>query len=122
MVGNPSNRPRASRIARLLLPILVLAAVVAITQPSWAAGGPKTKRVSVSSSGAEANQTSGTDTGEALSADGTVVAFDSFANNLTANDVNAHEDVFVRDIAAGKTKLVSVNTAGTQGNGDSFSP
>ncbi len=48
-----------------------------------------------------------------ISADGNFVAFFSMAGDLVANDTNAKEDVFVRDIAAGTTTLVSVNQAGT---------
>jgi hypothetical protein len=59
--------------------------------------------------------------GAILSRDGRFVVFNSNAGNLTTlADTNATADVFVRDLAAGKTTLVSVNQAGT-GAGDSFS-
>jgi Tol biopolymer transport system component len=59
----------------------------------------------------------------AISSDGRYVAFSSSADNLVANDTNKAQDVFVRDLQAGTTALVSVNTAGSgPGNGNSYSP
>jgi hypothetical protein len=47
------------------------------------------------------------------------VAFGSFATNLVAGDTNLSGDVFVHDRQTGETTRVSVNSAGTEGNGDS---
>jgi Tol biopolymer transport system component len=59
----------------------------------------------------------------ALSGDGTRVAFTSWADNLTPWDTNGASDVFVRDLAARTTTLISVSTNGVSpGNGSSFSP
>jgi Tol biopolymer transport system component len=59
--------------------------------------------------------------GGRLSAGGRFVVFSSDASNLVANDTNGRSDVFVRDLATGVTRLVSVNKAGTGGgNNDSF--
>ncbi|PYK65805.1 MAG: hypothetical protein DME21_00070, partial [Verrucomicrobia bacterium] len=56
-----------------------------------------------------------------VSADGRFVVFVSRADNLVPNDRNGTFDVFVRDRAAGKTILVSVNRDGTRsGNGASL--
>src|SRR4030095_7659766 len=56
-----------------------------------------------------------------LSADGEVVAFASDASDLAARDANGTTDVFVRDLKAGITTLISVNRFGTNsGNGRSF--
>ena len=61
--------------------------------------------------------------GPSLSSDGRYVAFTSSADNLVPGDTNKAEDVFVRDMQAGTTVLVSVNTNGTgPGNADSYSP
>jgi Tol biopolymer transport system component len=58
-----------------------------------------------------------------LSPDGRYVAFRSGASDLVAGDANGTYDVFVRDLQAGTTTLVSVNSAGTgSGNQDSFAP
>jgi hypothetical protein len=77
----------------------------------------RTERVSVRSNGNEGN-------GEAfeqaaLSGAGRYVAFSSAASDLVAGDTNASIDVFVHDRETGKTRRVSVSTAGTEGNGDS---
>jgi len=79
----------------------------------------KTWRVSVSDEGFEGN---GDCTFPALSGDGAWVAFESLANNLVANDTNGSRDVFLRPVARSGMARVSVSTAGTQGNADSFAP
>ncbi|MEQ1949865.1 hypothetical protein [Mesorhizobium sp. CN2-181] len=74
-------------------------------------------RVSVADDESEAN---GNSLVARLSDDGNRVSFVSTASNLTANDSNgAVTDIFVRDIAAGTTTLVSVSTAGGSGDGQS---
>ena len=57
-----------------------------------------------------------------ISADGTRVAFESAASNLDPNDTDAFTDVFVRDLAAGTTRLVSRATGGVKGNLASYNP
>jgi len=57
--------------------------------------------------------------GLAVSGDGGRVAFTSDATNLVAVDANGARDVFVRDLTAGTTSLVSVDSSGTQGEVDS---
>ena len=58
-----------------------------------------------------------------MSADGRHVAFLSQASDLVTNDFNTFNDVFVRDLQTGITRLVSVNAAGTgSGNRLSFDP
>jgi Tol biopolymer transport system component len=54
-----------------------------------------------------------------ISADGRFVAFESYATNLVPGDTNSTVDVFVRDLAAGVTTRVSVDSSGAQANGDS---
>jgi Tol biopolymer transport system component len=51
-----------------------------------------------------------------ISADGRYVAFESNASNLVPGDTNFMWDIFVRDLQAGQTTRVSVNTDGTEGN------
>jgi Tol biopolymer transport system component len=58
-------------------------------------------------------------TNPVMTPDGRYVAFDSLANNLVPNDKNGAEDVFVRDLVAGKTTLVSANSSGAAANGAS---
>ena len=78
-----------------------------------------TDRVSVDSSGAEGNSGSYR---PSLSADGHVVAFDSFASNLVSGDTNGTADVFVHDRLAGSTLRVSIDSAGSQANAPSSEP
>jgi Tol biopolymer transport system component len=80
-----------------------------------------TTRVSVDSSGAEADGPSGS-YGLALSSDGRFVAFGSWADNLVPGDTNGKVDVFVHDRQTGVTERVSLGPAGLEGDGDSFYP
>lgn len=48
-----------------------------------------------------------------MSTDAKRIVFTSLSNNLVANDTNAALDVFVRDLTAGSTTLVSINSGGT---------
>jgi Tol biopolymer transport system component len=77
-----------------------------------------TERVSVNSSGAQANDWSsswGDD--PSISSDGRFVAFTSEATNLVLGDTNNAIDIFVRDRQAEITRRVSVSSSGTQANG-----
>src|SRR2546423_12300599 len=78
-----------------------------------------TERVSLSSLGVEGD---GASYGPAISADGRHVAFTSAASNLTPGDSNDEVDVFVRDLAAQTTLLVSVGPGGAVGDGPSVAP
>jgi hypothetical protein len=73
--------------------------------------------VSVASDGTEAN---GDSFRPALSADGTLVVFESRASNLVAGDTNATADVFVHDRASGTTTRVSIASDGTQSDRTSY--
>jgi Tol biopolymer transport system component len=58
-----------------------------------------------------------------ISADGTLIVFDSSATNLTDDKCdNGLNHVFVRDVTAGTTRCVSVRSNGNEGNGDSSNP
>ena len=75
-------------------------------------------RVSTASDG---TQSSGDATGIArISADGTKVAFTSFADNLVPGDTNLSTDVFVKDLTTGALTRVSTAADGTQSNGANF--
>jgi Tol biopolymer transport system component len=67
------------------------------------------ERISVSSAGVEANDSSER---PRMSADGRYVAFVSRASNLVAGDTNGISDVFVRDRVLQTTERVSVGNAG----------
>jgi Tol biopolymer transport system component len=56
-----------------------------------------------------------------ISADGHHVAFYSFGSDLVPGDTNNTSDVFVRNLEAGTTALISINNAGTaSGNQSSY--
>ena len=78
-----------------------------------------TRRVSVSSTGAQGDSDS---FGPAISAAGRYVAFSSDASNLVPGDTNGAQDVFVRDRDLGTSHLVSVSSTGAQGNSVTFDP
>ena len=79
-----------------------------------------TRRVSVSSSGAQAN---GSSLWPRISADGRFVAFVSVATNLAGSDANGTvEDIYVHDMQARTTRRVSLSSAGVQANSVSTIP
>ncbi len=84
----------------------------------------RTRRVSVNSAGRQGNRESGFEGPPAtvVSADGRFVAFESESSNLVRHDTNRTYDVFVRDRARRKTRLVSRSSNGRQSNGSSFWP
>lgn len=85
---------------------------------------PQTTRVSVSSSGDQADGFSNGGSGFArwMSADGRYVVFYSLATNLVPGDTNAEYDVFMHDRETGQTTRVSVDSGGIQGNSASYGP
>ncbi|MBI5364785.1 MAG: PD40 domain-containing protein [Planctomycetes bacterium] len=72
-----------------------------------------TTRVSVSSTGAQANQDC---ISPSVSADGRYIAFESTASNLVPGDLNNVADIFVHDTWTHQTTAVSVTPAGVTGN------
>ena len=56
----------------------------------------------------------------AISGDGRYVAYDSSSVNLVSDDTNGARDVIVRDLVTSSTTRISLDAAGTQGDGDSF--
>jgi len=78
-----------------------------------------TERVSVSSTG---EQGDGSSIKASISVDGRFVALCTDATNLAPGDTNGKQDVFLRDRLAGTTELVSLSSAGEQGNNHSIVP
>jgi putative cell wall-binding protein len=76
-----------------------------------------TRRVSVATTGAQAN---GTSDYVSISPDGRYVAFSSLATNFVAGDTNTERDVFVHDTLRRTTRRASVSTSGVQANDRSF--
>jgi hypothetical protein len=95
---------------------------------------PSTQRVSVASSGTQANAgflsppAVFATPGPSMSADGRFIAFVSLASNLVPNDTNMQQDVFVRDTCIGapgctpSTIRVSFANGGGEANGPSMAP
>ena len=79
----------------------------------------QTSIVSVDSAGAQSNAAS---VEPSISADGRFVWFVSVATNLVAGDTNAAWDIFLRDRQTNQTTLVSVDSSGVQGDGNSDYP
>lgn len=73
-----------------------------------------TARVSISSSGVQANDGS---SAPSISGNGRFVSFQSSASNLVAGDTNGIPDVFVHDRLTGKTERVSISSPGDQALG-----
>ena len=70
-----------------------------------------TMRVSVDSSGVQANNYSNR---ASISSDGRFVAFETYSDNLVASDTNSSSDVFVHDRLTGITERVSLDASGNQ--------
>ena len=115
-LGGP--RPRWLRPASVLACCLAVA-LAALAASAWAAKDDLDLASRASGAvGAKGNDDSFT---SAISADGRFVAFDSAATNLHPDDAGARPsfDVFVRDLQANTTTLVSRATGatGVKGNG-----
>ncbi len=78
-----------------------------------------TTRVSVSSFLVESN---GTSRQAAISADGSFVAFQSYATNLVPNDFNRKADIFTYEVGPGRVERASVSSSGLEGNAISENP
>ncbi|MFO7697047.1 MAG: hypothetical protein R6X16_07810 [Anaerolineae bacterium] len=79
----------------------------------------ETRRVSLSSTGAEANANSST---ARISYDGHFVVFTSSASNLVTGDTNGVADVFLHDLVTQETQRVSLSSEGIEGDGQSTAP
>lgn len=113
------------RIARWLAVVALVATVAGVTSAGAYPRPGALSRVSVSSSGAQADYTTAPLSrcsvahagnppacSASISPDGRYVVFSSAATNLVSNDVNLVPDVFVRDRAAGTTEIESVDGSG----------
>jgi Tol biopolymer transport system component len=80
---------------------------------------PSTQRVSVTTSGDAPDGWSGA---PSISADGRFVAFSSESTALVTGDTNGHRDVFLRDMDAGVTRIVSVAMGIPQAQDESYDP
>lgn len=116
-MSRPMPTDALHRSARTTLLLVVgTATVSAVAAP---AAVPKVQIVSVKAGGIPGNESS---FGAAISANGQAVAFQSFANDLVADDFNDAADVFVFNRKTGETTCVSVGTDGNPAYGSSESP
>ncbi len=99
---------------------ILLATFAVLEHPLLAQNAPTT-RVSVSSSGVQGNNDSGS-YGVAISPDGRFVAFRSYSDDLVAGDTNLTADIFVHDRQTGQTTRVSVDSNGKEANQISLLP
>jgi Tol biopolymer transport system component len=102
---------------RRSLVVALAGAVVALLSVATVWAAPTTRLVSVSSSEAHGDGTSGGYWGGSISANGRFVVFESTATNLVPNDTNGVTDVFLRDRSKGTTRRISVSSAGAQTDG-----
>lgn len=109
------GRMSGRRVRWAALGALVLA-MAALPLGTSGAATNATVRASVATDGTQGNDES---FNPSVSADGRFVVFESDASNLVAGDTNGDRDVFVSEVATGKTTRVSVTSSGAQGNGDS---
>jgi len=79
-----------------------------------------TVRASVSTAGAQGDQSSVAPPRSALQPNGHRVVFWSPATNLVAGDTNARADVFVRELVSGTTTRESLSSTGAQGDDQSL--
>jgi len=115
------GKARAVAVAAALFPAAVgtYSAAAPSHDAARGANSTTTYRITVSPDGL---QVSGYTETPRLSADGRYVAFMSAAPDLVGGDTNGVSDVFVRDLDAGLTRLVSVSSSGEQANLESYGP
>jgi len=82
----------------------------------------RTTRVSVTSAGNQGvgKRYSNGSNAPTISSDGRYVAFHSDMRNLVPGDTNDVADIFVHDLATGRTQRVSVSSTGRQANAESL--
>ncbi len=112
---------RAARYGVIPITTMVLVALLLCTgvAPATAQPTPAITRVSIASTGTQANNVSLL---PAISADARFIAFESAATNLVPDDTNGAEDIFLYDRTTRQTTRVSVATDGTQARASSHAP
>ena len=88
----------------------------------WDKNNSKLKKVSLTADGKERNQgneSANRIVSPSISGNGRYIAFTTTATNMTTEDVNAYQDVFVYDSNTGNTVIASNSGDGKPGNGDS---
>jgi Tol biopolymer transport system component len=96
-----------------------LGAILFLLVAAIGLGAGTVVRVSTDTSGNEGNGHSSI-TIPALTADGSMVVFGSYASNLAPGDFNSSQDVFVKFINSGFTAMASTDASGNEGNDHSY--
>lgn len=111
---------RVTSVALGVALAVTLGTAVALPSAAAPAPAPRTEKASVAPDGTDGNGPSG---GPSLSADGSLLAFVSSADNLVAGDTDGAADAFVRDLKTGTTRMAggsvngSVDDIALSGNG-----
>ena len=112
-----ASGPRSVNYQHICLLLLILVAPTRFSATSVKAQSVHPVLVSLNSAGTGTGNRSSGDLGAyRISADGRYIVFSSDASDLVPNDTNAWTDVFVRDMATGVTRLVSVTPTGVSGD------
>lgn len=115
-----------STTARTVFLLACLAGFVVLPATNWRSGTVAQSNVTIQQVDVGNNESPanfGAETSIAMSANGRVVAFVSFANNLVSeNQPFNFQDIFIRDHVSGTTEIVSVNSSGLQSDGISIDP
>jgi len=98
-------------VSQRYLPATPRALAVGLALAVSTTTGAQIERVSLADDGSQADLDSYE---AAVSDDGSIVAFRSSATNLVALDENDWGDIFVRDLSAGTTEMVSLRPDGEQ--------
>jgi len=109
---------KSKKSLQILLILSILLGTLGTFSLATAANGDTTL-ISLDSSGSQGNDGSFS---PSISANGLFVAFESMASNLVSGDTNHATDIFVRNWQSGKITRVSVDSDGTEANGDSYDP
>jgi hypothetical protein len=102
---------------RFFLSVLAVVSLALIGMPVALAAPGDLTLASTSDAGIKGNNLS---QGLFISADGTKVAFWSFANNFDPDDTDQVADIYVKDLATGDITLASTSDTGIKGNNDSI--
>lgn len=102
---------RENKMKGKYLPVAALTLLFVLVMCSIAHCGT----ISLISTGLD-GKAAGTGSWGKLSSNGRFFVFDSSAANLTSDDTNGVQDIFVRDIVTGKTTRISVSSTGVQAN------
>src|SRR5262245_54440354 len=114
-------RARSVRLPVRVPSVCLRGGVIALVSIVAAGGLASVQAMELASPGLLGAPANNPSNGPATNRDGTVVAFYSDASNLVASDANRVRDVFLRDLNADTTQLISLNSAGEQANGPSHS-